>query len=123
MFYICLENNKIVSHLNYKPNAPEDIKVIEITDEENDLLEKQTHYFDINTKKIIKYTNKELNQFKIIDELKENNIKNQSFLNSTDWKIMRHIREQALGLETSLTDKEYLELENKRQEAAKSINI
>lgn len=123
MFYICLENNKIVSHLNYKPNAPEDIKVIEITDEENDLLEKQTHYFDINTKKIIKYTNKELNQFKIIDELKENNIKNQSFLNSTDWKIMRHIREQALGLETSLTNKEYLELENKRQEAAKSINI
>ena len=48
---------------------------------------------------------------------------NPDFLNSTDWKIMRHIREQALGLETSLTDKEYLELENKRQEAAKSINI
>lgn len=43
------------------------------------------------------------------------------FLDSTDWQVLRHIRQQALGIATSLTAEEYLELEHQRQMAAESI--
>jgi len=43
---------------------------------------------------------------------------NREFLNSTDWKILRHIREQALSKSTTLSQAEYLELERQRDLAA-----
>ena len=43
------------------------------------------------------------------------------FLNSTDWKILRHIRQKALNITTSLSDVEYLQLEQQRQAAAARI--
>jgi hypothetical protein len=49
------------------------------------------------------------------------NIEAQAFLDSTDWKVLRHFRQQALGISTSLTAEEYLELEHERQMAAESI--
>jgi len=45
----------------------------------------------------------------------------REFLNSTDWKILRHLRQQALDLTTSLTEEQYLELEQQRQAAAARI--
>lgn len=44
-----------------------------------------------------------------------------NFLVSTDWKIIRHIGQKALTVETSLTDEEYLALEQQRQEARQRI--
>lgn len=44
-----------------------------------------------------------------------------NFLVASDWKVLRHIRQQALGIATTLTAQEYLELEQQRQMAADSI--
>jgi hypothetical protein len=43
------------------------------------------------------------------------------FLNQSDWKILRHIRQKALGIELSLSEEEYLALEQQRAEAAAKI--
>jgi hypothetical protein len=44
-----------------------------------------------------------------------------TFLASTDWKVLRHIRQKALGETTSLTEEEYLALELQRSQVAASI--
>jgi hypothetical protein len=44
-----------------------------------------------------------------------------AYLKSTDWMVLRHVRELALNMTTSLTQAEYIALETKRQAAAKSI--
>src|SRR5574344_1870441 len=43
------------------------------------------------------------------------------FLNNSDWKVIRHRDQLALGVETSLTAAEYLELLQERQEARKKV--
>lgn len=50
-------------------------------------------------------------------QLVKNNQARQ-FLADTDWKVMRHIREKALLKETSLSEDEYLDLEEQRDEAS-----
>jgi hypothetical protein len=45
----------------------------------------------------------------------------KQFLVDTDWKVMRHIRQLALGETPSLTHEEYLALEELRSAAAASI--
>src|SRR5574344_1203038 len=45
----------------------------------------------------------------------------QKFLNETDWQVIRHRDQLALGIETSLSDEEYLELLQNRQNARKRI--
>jgi hypothetical protein len=49
------------------------------------------------------------------------NAEAQAFLDSTDFKVMRHIRQKALGQELSLSEEEYLALEQQRSDAAASI--
>lgn len=44
-----------------------------------------------------------------------------AFLNSSDWKVLRHIRQKALEIPTSLSDEEYLALEEARQEASAKV--
>ena len=45
----------------------------------------------------------------------------QDFLNESDWKILRHLRQQTLGIATSMTTEEFMELEQLRHEAALRI--
>ena len=45
----------------------------------------------------------------------------QKFLDSTDFKVLRHIRQKALGQELSLSENEYLALEQERSNAAARI--
>ena len=54
-------------------------------------------------------------------ETEKKNAVEREFLNSTDWKILRHMRQQALNVPTTLTDAQYLELEQQRQAAAARI--
>ena len=54
-------------------------------------------------------------------EQEEQNEAHQKFLDETDWMVLRHIREKALGLETSISEGDYLELEEDRQSRAKGI--
>ena len=49
------------------------------------------------------------------------NRKLQKYLDSTDWQVLRHIRQCHLGEPTSLTSEAYTQLEKQRQQAANSI--
>ena len=45
------------------------------------------------------------------------NQRSREFLNTTDWKIIRHLDQLNLGIATSLSELEYLELLQERQGA------
>jgi hypothetical protein len=49
------------------------------------------------------------------------NAEAQAFLDSTDFKVLRYIRQKALGQELSLSEEEYLALEQQRSDAAARI--
>ena len=117
MYYICVENDRVTSVLNYEPNVPSSSKVITISDQDYSKLDKRTHYFDIPTSSVQAYAKSETDKL----AAQEANKEHQRFLTSTDWKIMRHIREKALGIPTSLSEAEYLDLELARERHAKAI--
>lgn len=122
MYYVLIENNKVISALNYKPNVPDTIDVVEVTDDDHiNITENKTHYFDLETKTVQAYSQDQLDQAKREKEISVSDAENREFLNSTDWKILRHIRQKALGVSTSLTDEEYIELEQQRADAAARI--
>jgi hypothetical protein len=111
MYYICIENNTVISVLSYRPHVPSTVTVQEIIDDDFKKIEMGTHYFDIPSNAV-----KEK-----LPEMTAPSIKaaqNREFLNSTDWQILRHMREQALGKSTTLSQTEYLELERQRDLAA-----
>ena len=122
MYYVCVENGRIISTLNYEPNAPESVKVFPISDEEQALItEAKTHYFDIIESKVKSIPQNDLDAEAARDEQIKLNAQNQNFLRSTDWQVLRHIRERELGQPTSLSATEYTDLEKKRSEAAAAI--
>jgi len=122
MFYIIVENQQISSVLNYEPNVPDDATVTEITDQQySEIIVDKTHYFDIPTLTVVAYLQSHVDE-EIAKKAQEIiNAEKREFLNSTDWKIFRHIREKALAQSTSLTDSEYLALEQDRADAAAAI--
>lgn len=54
-------------------------------------------------------------------EQKDINLENLQYLESTDWKILRHQDQLALGITTSLTDEQYTELLTQRQTARDAV--
>lgn len=117
MHYVCIENNQVTSVLNYRPNVPNSIKVVEITDEQNVQCSNGTHYFDTNQNKVVPQSQSVLNA----QEIDKQNAVKRNKLQSTDWIVLRHIREKALGVPTSITEAEYVKIEQERQEIAKTI--
>ncbi len=117
MYYVCIENSIITSILNYKPSAPSSVEIIEISDNEYDSLIKNTHFFDVKNKKVVAIPQLEVDK----KQIEQENIQHRDYLSSTDWMILRHIRQKALGQRTTLSETEYLELETKRDKAARLI--
>lgn len=117
MYYICVEDDCVTSVLNYEPNVPQSVTVIAISDDEYAKLEQRTHYFDIPTSSVQPYAKSETDKL----AAQEVNKDCQRFLNNTDWKVLRHIREKALGIPTSLSEVEYLDLEMQRERHAAAI--
>ncbi len=117
MHYVCIEDNTVTSILGYEPNVPSTIKVVQITDEQYSSLMLGTHYFNISTDSVVPVASETLAR----KTQEQNNAVEREFLNSTDWKVLRHIRQKALGITTSLTEDEYLQLETQRQQAASRI--
>jgi hypothetical protein len=115
--FVCIENNEVVSILSYEPNVPSTIEIVEITDAENQLIKDRTHYFDLATRTVIWLPAADLEK----KEIEKQNIPILEFLSSSDWKVLRHLRQKTLGIATSLSEEEYLELENQRQDAANRI--
>jgi hypothetical protein len=118
MHYICIENNNVVSLLDYEPNVPSSVTVVTITDEQNSLIHSGTHYFDVPSKSVLPVASE-------ITARKTQDLANgleREFLNTTDWKILRHLRQKALNTPTSMTESEYLALEQQRAAAAARIS-
>jgi hypothetical protein len=117
MYYVCIENNQITGIQSYEPAVPSTVSVATISDTQHAQIMAQTHQFDVASRTVIA-----VNQ-SIIDQQEQDRLNGleREFLNSTDWKIMRHIRQKALNVATSLTDAEYTELEQQRQAAAARI--
>lgn len=115
--FVCVENNKIIGLQDFEPSVPETVSVYEISEEQYQNILSGTHEFDLKKKKVVLLSGKKLK------EIEKTNEKSASreFLDSTDWKVMRHIREKALGMKTSLTDDDYLKLEKERHIAAAKI--
>jgi hypothetical protein len=120
MNYVCIEDNKIIGIFNYQPGVPDSVTVVEITDDEAKQIHENTHFLD--TDNIVKpRPQADLDAEAANKELELENAEKREFLNSTDWKVMRHIRQLALGIPTTLTEDEYVALEQERQETANSI--
>jgi len=117
MYYVCIENNAVIGIQNYEPAVPSTVTVVTITDEQNQQIINQSHRFDITTKTVVPVDSAIISQ----REQEKLNAVEREFLNSTDWKVMRHIRQKALGIPTSLTEEQYIELEQQRQAAAARI--
>lgn len=117
MHYVCIENNIVTSILNYEPSVPESVSVVTISDDDHANIENQTHFFDVETKTIKPVANEIIAQ----KTQEKSNAVEREFLNSTDWQILRHLRQKALGTATSLTEEQYLALETLRSEAAARI--
>ena len=117
MHYVCIENNIVVSVLNYQPNVPSSVAVVEITDSQAAQIAAQTHYFDVASRSVTAVA-AGITAQRAADVA---NGQEREFLNSTDWKILRHIRQKALNISTSLSDAEYIQLEQQREAAAARI--
>lgn len=74
-------------------------------------------YFFNSEGKYEKYTDEELKEQQEIKQVVQTTNQSLQFLDDTDWKVTRHRDQLALGIETSLTNEEYLNLLTQRQEA------
>ena len=117
MYYICIENELVISILNYQPSVPETVSVVEISDEEYRLIETQTYYFNVSEMKILPISEQEIEK----KQQEKDNVEPREFLNSTDWMVLRHLRQRTLGVSTSLTEQQFLDLEQRRDQAATKI--
>lgn len=117
MHYVCIENDVVISILNYNPAVPSSVAVVEITDEQHQQVSAGTHKFDPVSRQIVPQDSAVLTAL----EVERANAEDLEFLRSTDWKVLRHMRQKALGITTSLTEEQYLELERQRDAAAARI--
>lgn len=114
MYYICIENNQVSSIVDYEPNVPDTISIETITDDEYKSIEEGKSYYDAIKREVVKIATS-------IIESEEKSKKAIEFLNNTDWKVLRHIRETELGIETSLSAAEYIKLEEERQKQSELV--
>jgi len=122
MYYVVIEDNKISGILNYEPNVPETHTVIEISNEVYEsIATTKTHYFDLADNTVKSYSQTHLDTEAAKEAQRITNAEKRKFLADSDWKVMRHIREKALSQPTSLTDQQYLDLEQARTTAAAAI--
>jgi hypothetical protein len=122
MYYVIIENGEISSILNYEPNVPETHTVVEISDAEHaSIVTAKTYYFDLADLTVKSYDQTHIDTEAAKEAQRITNAEKRYFLENSDWKVMRHIREKALGQSTTLTDQQYLDLEQARATAAAAI--
>ena len=122
MNYILIENDELVSVCDYIPNIGNDnITVIpyscNIPQERilyiNGHIEDSKNYLYVNGKYIRKTNN--------IENTVNTNSEARKYLNNTDWLVIRHRDQLELNQETSLTQEEYIDLLEKRQQARERV--
>jgi len=118
MYYVCIEDGKIDTICNYLPEVPPTISIVEISDNDyHSISVDRSHYFDIASLTVKPVGQEVSNQ----RQRELHNAPLMEYLNKTDWKVLRHIRQKTLGVPTSLTENEYLDLETERNSVASQI--
>jgi len=119
MYYYCVENQNLVGVQDHQPNVPASITVYTVSEEDHKKAfgKDATHYFDVNAGKVLPLAEIVIDNRKA--ESDYYNLKAQVAL--SDWKVLRHIREKALDLPTTLTEEEYVALELQRQNTVEQI--
>ena len=117
MHYVCIENNQVTGIQSYEPAVPNTVSIVTITDEQHRQIIDQTHRFDVSSRTVVAVDSAILAEK---EQYRLNGLERE-FLNSTDWKVLRHMRQKALNIPTTLTDAQYLELEQQRQAASARI--
>ena len=117
MWYLLVENNRVIGLQPDEPNAPDSVRVYDIPDDDYVKLKDQTHYWDIDTAQLVANSA----EYDAEQAQMKANGNEREFLNTTDWKVLRHIRQKHLGIATSLTEEQYTELENQREAAAQRV--
>jgi len=113
--------HKKTSIINYEPNVPSSVKVFGITETEKKQIDNGTHFFNVSTYAIEMKPSAELQAESLAKHTQVENSKHIEFLNSTDWKVLRHMRETVLNQPSTLSQQEYIELERERDKAANSV--
>ena len=112
MYYVCIEDNQVTSIVDYEPSVPSSIIVETITEAKYKILSEEKGYYDVAKRDVVKHPSRLIkDQEKSKAALK--------YLQSTDWKVLRHIRETQLEIPTTLSTKEYIALEKERQKQSK----
>lgn len=114
MYYVCIEDNEVTSIVDYEPNVPDTVSVETITDAKWRSITDGKSYYDAIKREVVKVATS-------VIKGEEKSKKALEFLNSTDWKVLRHIRETGLGIEPSLSAAEYIKLEKERQKQSKLV--
>jgi hypothetical protein len=115
-YFVCIENNKVVGVLDYKPTVRKSISLVPIDLDEYKKLHAMSHIYDVETKNIVPFVQEPL------EVIGNRDTTDKQFLQETDWKVLRHVREKALNVATSITEEDYLKLEHERHERAKRID-
>ena len=75
MLYFCVENDKLISILQYAPAVPSTVSVISVDDEQRKKLEAKTHYFDPQARVIREYTAEEQAQIKENESVPQDSVR------------------------------------------------
>jgi hypothetical protein len=114
MYYVCIEDNQVTSIVDYEPNVPDTVSIETITNAKFKSIADGKSYYDAIKREVVKVATS-------IIKSEEKSKKALEFLNDTDWKVLRHIRETGLGIEPSLSAAEYIKLEKERQKQSKLV--
>ena len=122
MNYLLIENEKLVGVCDYEPNVgDDDIQVITYSGNipRERIIYVDGKVADMNTYVFI--NGKYVKKTKAIENLLNTNDEAKHYLNDTDWLVIRHRDQLALGQTTSLTNEQYLDLLAKRQAARERV--
>ena len=119
---MAIENDKCVGVCDYEPNVGNDnIQVITYS---GNIPQERLIYVDGKVADMNNYTfinGKYVKKTKAIENLLNTNDEAKHYLNDTDWLVIRHRDQLALGQTTSLTNEQYLDLLTKRQAARERV--
>ena len=122
MNYLLIENDKCVGVCDYEPNVGNDnIQVITYS---GNIPQERLIYVDGKVADMNNYTfinGKYVKKTKVIENLLNTNDEAKHYLNDTDWLVIRHRDQLALGQTTSLTNEQYLDILTKRQAARERV--
>jgi len=106
-----------LSFSSAKTTAPDYVIQQECSDDDQQKILSGMYKFDVAQLAVVVKSNSALAEI----ATQKSNAEKSHYLASTDWKILRHLREKVLRVQTSMTEQQYLALEQERQNVAKSI--